>query len=331
MDSIGLTISNYSSSLSAINIEQKKQEKESGKTIYDGSKIDNLSLRNGKLVSFVNSDGDIVKVYLNDEVVESLESKFGSNNFADEDENNIVAKQDAETYLSGFWDLAKSNILSADSNNDGIIKKEEFLNLAISPSIGGAIDTKKKSFSVNIESSFAKINDGYIPVSGKKNIVNNLAAITVDEAFNALLKFDKDRNSSLAQGELTNEQELRNIYEHVESNDSIVMMEKYKIGSQTIIYEEYAPSRQALKSMADEQKAKLEQGTLNIKEEAQQAAKKLLASNGDESVLTAEEKEALGAELKAIQKRLETKDELSDVKDEVAEKITETRFLDTIG
>ena len=83
--------------------------------------------------------------------------------------------------------------------------------------------------------------------------------------------------------------------------------------------------------MADEQKAKLEQGTLNIKEEAQQAAKKLLASNGDESVLTAEEKEALGAELKAIQKRLETKDELQEVKDEVVAKVETTQFMDARG
>ena len=66
-------------------------------------------------------------------------------------------------------------------------------------------------------------------------------------------------------------------------------------------------------------------------EEAKRALQKLLSSNGDESVLSAEEKEALGAELKAIQKRIESTKELQEVKDEVVAKTEETRFLDTVG
>ena len=48
-------------------------------------------------------------------------------------------------------------------------------------------------------------------------------------------------------------------------------------------------------------------------------------------MLSAEEKEALGAELKAIQKRIESTKELQEVKDEVVAKTEETRFLDTVG
>ena len=61
------------------------------------------------------------------------------------------------------------------------------------------------------------------------------------------------------------------------------------------------------------------------------ATQKLLASNGNENLLTAEEREALGTELSIIKQSFKRKKELQEVKDEVVSKTEETRFLDTVG
>ena len=66
-------------------------------------------------------------------------------------------------------------------------------------------------------------------------------------------------------------------------------------------------------------------------EKAQKALQKLLAANGNESVLSMEEKKALGEELKAIKKQLESKDDLSSVKEEIKTKVENTQFIDVRG
>ena len=61
------------------------------------------------------------------------------------------------------------------------------------------------------------------------------------------------------------------------------------------------------------------------------AAQKLLASNGNENVLTPEEKEALGVELATIKNSFARKKELQEVKDEVVAKVETTQFMDVRG
>lgn len=74
-------LSNYNASNMAIKIESAKSGVETGNTAYDGSKIDNLSLQSGKLVLFVNKDGDNVRVYLNNTTLDRLQTKFGDKEF----------------------------------------------------------------------------------------------------------------------------------------------------------------------------------------------------------------------------------------------------------
>lgn len=310
-------LSNYSASNIAIKIESAKSGVETGNTAYDGSKIDNLSLQSGKLVSFVNKDGDNVRVYLNNMTLDRLQTKFGDKEFEAQDANTIKISGKAGEYLSGFWETAKSNILSADKNANGVVEGKELLNLAISPSVGGYIDLRRNSFSVNIESSFAKINDGYIPKDKKELIASQLGSMSVDEAFNYLLAYDKDANRDILAGELTSEKQLLGIYKHVSDNDSIVLMEEYKIGDRTIRYEEYGLSKKATEQIGIESKAKnslklLEQDKSEsaMDENTQKAIQKFKASNGDENALSATEKEALGARLATIKKGLEAQESL---------------------
>ncbi len=63
-------------------------------------------------------------------------------------------------------------------------------------------------------------------------------------------------------------------------------------------------------------------------EEIQKALQKLRASNGNENALTAEEKEALGAELASIKKQFEKEEDLSSIKQELKDKIESTQFID---
>lgn len=63
MNMITPTITGYNPSDTILATQGAPIKASTGNTEYDGSKIDNLSLQSGKLVSFTNQDGNNVKVY----------------------------------------------------------------------------------------------------------------------------------------------------------------------------------------------------------------------------------------------------------------------------
>ena len=334
------TIIGYNKSDIVLSTKTLAVKQQTGKTEYDGSKIDNLSLQNGKLVSFVNQDGNNVKVYIDNSTIEKLASKFGDNSFISADDNTLKASGKAEGYLASFWQVAQSNILVADKDKNGILEKQEILDVKLNPESGGDINLKQGTMSFSSGGMQSINENAFLTQKAKNSLADQFGVMSVDTLFSQLLQYDKNIDGSLSVGETISTDRLNNIYNEFANNQGLALYEEITIGGKTVVYKEFVPTAKDLQEAHKQELKKQEQDSLEKSDKkqktedndkTQQAAKKLLASNGDESVLTAEEKEALGAELKAIQKRLETKDELSDVKDEVAEKITETRFLDTIG
>ena len=334
------TIIGYNKSDIVLSTKTLAVKQQTGKTEYDGSKIDNLSLQNGKLVSFVNQDGNNVKVYIDNSTIEKLASKFGDNSFISADDNTLKASGKAEGYLASFWQVAQSNILVADKDKNGILEKQEILDVKLNPESGGDINLKQGTMSFSSGGMQSINENAFLTQKAKNSLADQFGVMSVDTLFSQLLQYDKNIDGSLSVGETISTDRLNNIYNEFANNQGLALYEEITIGGKTVVYKEFVPTAKDLQEVHKQELKKQEQDSLEKSDKkqktedndkTQQAAKKLLASNGDEGVLTTEEKEALSAELKATQKRLETKDELSDVKDEVAEKITETRFLDTIG
>ena len=334
------TIIGYNKSDIVLSTKTLAVKQQTGKTEYDGSKIDNLSLQNGKLVSFVNQDGNNVKVYIDNSTIEKLASKFGDNSFISADDNTLKASGKAEGYLASFWQVAQSNILVADKDKNGILEKQEILDVKLNPESGGDINLKQGTMSFSSGGMQSINENAFLTQKAKNSLADQFGVMSVDTLFSQLLQYDKNIDGSLSVGETISTDRLNNIYNEFANNQGLALYEEITIGGKTVVYKEFVPTAKDLQEAHKQELKKQEQDSLEKSDKkqktedndkTQQAAKKLLASNGDESVLTAEEKEALGAELKAIQKRLETKDELQEAKEEVVAKVETTQFMDVRG
>ena len=335
------TIIGYNPSDSVLLTRPTEQTKQpTGQTEYDGSKIDNLSLQSGKLISFASQDGNNVKVYIDNSILDKLNSKFGDDSFVSIDNNTLDATGRAGEYLSDFWEVARKNILIADEDRNGVLEKNEILNAKVSPEVGGDINIRQGTMSFSFD-GFKSIKDNvFLSEDAKNTIIGHFEPTTVDILFNQLLKYDDNSDGNLNIGELISKDKLNRIYGEFAYSDNLASYEEIQIGKKTVVYKEYMPSAESIKELHKQKLAKQDQNNLQEQDEKekpeekatiQSVTQKLLSSNGDESVLSTEEKEALGAELKAIQKRIESTKELQEVKDEVVSKTEETRFLDTVG
>ncbi len=149
INTITPTITGYNPSDTILSTQASAVKASTGNAEYDGSKIDNLSLQSGKLVSFTNQDGNNVKVYIDNSTLDKLSSKFGSDSFASTDNNTLSASGKAQEYLAGFWKVAQSNILSADKDKNGVIEGSEVVDVMVNPDSVGDINVlyKKMIFS----------------------------------------------------------------------------------------------------------------------------------------------------------------------------------------
>ena len=301
----------------AVNTKTKQQleEEESIGQTSDTSKTSNTQKANDKTISpndneqtviFADpTNGNLVKLNLSNKNIEKLKSHFSNEDFYERKDKTLRLNGEAEAYVSGwFGDIAyKREFLKADADNDGKLSEGEYQNT----------------------------RNGYLTIGEAKGIGNKVLSVTETvtetyttphtkrpeqgESVEAMLDFtlNADKNQD---GQLSNMEYLESIggyrnllidnaRKHLE-NDPTLGKDYFSGGAQT--------------------DADLELLALQMR-----ATQKLLASNGNENLLTAEEREALGTELSIIKQSFKRKKELQEVKDEVVSKTEETRFLDTVG
>ena len=295
--------------------KQQLEEEESIGQTSDTSKTSNTQKPNDKTISpndneqtviFADpTNGNLVKLNLSNKNIEKLKSHFSNEDFYERKDKTLRLNGEAEAYVSGwFGDIAyKREFLKADADNDGKLSEGEYQNT----------------------------RNGYLTIGEAKGIGNKVLSVTetvtetyttphtkrpeqgesVESMLDFTLNTDKNQDGQLSDMEYLESIGgyknllIDNARKHLE-NDPTLGKDYFSGGAQT--------------------DADLELLALQMR-----ATQKLLASNGNENILTAEEREALGTELSIIKQSFKRKKELQEVKDEVVSKTEETRFLDTVG
>ena len=298
--------------------KQQLEEEESIGQTSDTSKTSNTQKPNDKTISpndneqtviFADpTNGNLVKLNLSNKNIEKLKSHFSNEDFYERKDKTLRLNGEAEAYVSGwFGDIAyKREFLKADADNDGKLSEGEYQNT----------------------------RNGYLTIGEAKGIGNKVLSVTETvtetyttphtkrpeqgESVEAMLDFtlNADKNQD---GQLSNMEYLESIggYRNLLIDNARKHLDN--------INQDDSPFAD---KTAETIKLLLEKSN---NKEAQRATQKLLASNGNENLLTAEEREALGTELSIIKQSFKRKKELQEVKDEVVSKTEETRFLDTVG
>lgn len=309
--------------------KQQLEAEESVGQSSDVSKASDSSKTEDKTVSPNDSEqtilfadptnGNLVKIDLSKENIEKLKKHFtDENNFYERADGSIRLNGKAEAYVSGwFGDIAyKREFLKADADGDGKLSDDEYQNTRNEFSgEGEAHGTGKNVISVK-----ETITEQYVKVdSDKSRFVkyhqSDKKSKDIDDELNKTLKMDSNIDGTI---------DLQEVYSYGGQNHTKVIL-----SHATKALGNIDPGQNPFADKTSETLKLLLEKINN--EEAQKALQKLRAANGNESVLTAEEKEALGTELKAIKKQLESKDELNSVKDELKMKIENTQFIDVRG
>ena len=307
----------YTSMKVTVNTKTKQQleEEESIGQTSDTSKTSNTQKPNDKTISpndneqtviFADpTNGNLVKLNLSNKNIEKLKSHFSNEDFYERKDKTLRLNGEAEAYVSGwFGDIAyKREFLKADADNDGKLSEGEYQNTRNGYSgVGEAKGIGNKVLSVT-----ETVTETYTTPHTKRPEQGESVEAMLDFTLNA----DKNQDGQLSNMEyLESIGGYRNLLidnarKHLE-NDPTLGKDYFSGGAQT--------------------DADLELLALQMR-----ATQKLLASNGNENILTAEEREALGTELSIIKQSFKRKKELQEVKDEVVSKTEETRFLDTVG
>ncbi len=297
MNTITPTITGYNPSDTILTTESTKAKQATGNTEYDGSKIDNLSLQSGKLVSFTNQDGNNVKVYIDNSILDKLSSKFGNDSFTSTDSNTLNASGKAQEYLAGFWKVAQTNILSADKDGNGIIEGSEVLDVKTNVGEDGSINTATNTMNVSISGLRSINEDGGLSQQAKNSIAGQIGPMSIDTIFNQLLNYDKNSDGKLNTGELISQDKLNSIYnKFANSNDGLALEAEVKIGDRTVTYEEYMPSakqvqeseknkrtKQTQETLTDDDKQKIEEKKTEEVKKSQEVQAKQQTDNIDNS------------------------------------------------
>ena len=243
---------------------------------------------------------------LSNKNIEKLKSHFSNEDFYERKDKTLRLNGEAEAYVSGwFGDIAyKREFLEADTDNDGKLSEGEYQDTRNGYSgVGEAKGIGNKVLSVT-----ETVTETYTVPNTRRPKESE----SIESELNFNLEANEDFDSNLTNKEIMIGMGLdyrslfiQNARKHLE-NDPTLGKDYFSGGAQT--------------------DADLELLALQMR-----ATQKLLASNGNENILTAEEREALGTELSIIKQSFKRKKELQEVKDEVVAKTEETRFLDTVG
>ena len=310
--------------------KQQLEEEESIGQTSDTSKTSNTQKPNDKTISpndneqtviFADpTNGNLVKLNLSNKNIEKLKSHFSNEDFYERKDKTLRLNGEAEAYVSGwFGDIAyKREFLKADTDNDGKLSEGEYREtrngfLGVGEDLLNFANGK-----INIVASTESIEKTYVRTAEEKSrkgtvrYNDDYKADSIESELNTTIRIDADVGSTIT---------LDEAYKASSKNAglSVSQVVTRHIG-------EYYGKNEANSSNTTQTDADLELLALQMR-----ATQKLLASNGNENLLTAEEREALGTELSIIKQSFKRKKELQDVKDEVVSKTEETRFLDTVG
>ena len=289
MNTITPTIIGYNPSDTILTTESTKAKQATGNTEYDGSKIDNLSLQSGKLVSFTNQDGNNVKVYIDNSILDKLSSKFGNDSFTSTDNNTLTASGKAQEYLAGFWKVAQSNILSADKDKNGVIEGSEVLDVKVNPESGGDINVRNKTMNFSSD-GFQSMNDNvFLSQDAKNSLAEQFGSTSVDALFNQLLKYDKNSDGNIGVGETVSINSMNNIYNEFANNENLALYEEITIGNKSIVYKEYMPSAKAVQESEKNKRTKQAQDALTGDDKQKTEDKKIEETKATQETKTKEQ------------------------------------------
>ncbi len=227
-------------------------------------------------------NNSLVKLNLSSENIDKLQKHFSSDNFYKEDDGSIRLNGDANSFVSGwFGDIAyKREFLSADANKDGKLSDSEYGNTKngyTSTGYAQGIGNTVLSLTENIDETYTKVHT---------KLSDSFSSI--ESAVNFTLKSDSDFNNKItvkedieASGKNYRKTIIDNARKHLENTTSTTpAVSNWLVDWDTIFKEQ--PS-----------------------EEQAKALQKLKSANGDESVLSDDEKKAIQDQLSAIKKELE--------------------------
>ncbi len=289
INTITPTITGYNPSDTILSTQASAVKASTGNAEYDGSKIDNLSLQSGKLVSFTNQDGNNVKVYIDNSTLDKLSSKFGSDSFASTDNNTLSASGKAQEYLAGFWKVAQSNILSADKDKNGVIEGSEVLDVKVNPESGGDINVRNKTMNFSSD-GFQSMNDNvFLSQDAKNSLAEQFGSTSVDALFNQLLKYDKNSDGNIGVGETVSINSMNNIYNEFANNENLALYEEITIGNKSIVYKEYMPSAKAVQESEKNKRTKQAQDALTGDDKQKTEDKKIEETKATQETKTKEQ------------------------------------------
>lgn len=256
---------------------------------------------NSITTTFVDpTNGKMVAVSLNNEVVSKLEEYFGKSDVYKSDDGTITLDNKAESYVSAwFADIAyKREFISADANNDGKLSQEEYNQTKNTFSADVKVTvTKADNIKVDVEESVGtsyinpKEDDKYTSLYRSSHRAKSL-----DDELNMTLSIDKNFDSKidLAEAYSTNE----NV-----SKDELLLAHVNSLNIEDVVRSKANTSNQAdnidLSVSFSDILSLLISLLLNSDEEkVKEALKKLKENDGDISALDLMEKQIIEEVLK---------------------------------
>jgi hypothetical protein len=318
---------------SAMNVEshvQTKQQLEAEANIGQLSDVSKTSgiketavapNSNEKTVVFADPvNGNLVKLNLSNENIDKLKKHFGGeDNFYERKDGTLRLNGDAEAYVSGwFGDIAyKREFLKADADGNGKLNNEEYQNTKNDfIGQGEAHGAGKNIISIKEEITEQYVSVGTNVASLIKYHQTGKQSVSIEEELNKTLKADSNKDGNL---------NLKEAYSvsGKEYSEIISTHAKQVINKHNTMYGE---RENPFKDKSLEELGYYIEKTDS--KEAQKALEKLKAANGDESVLNADEREALEVE---ISKMKEQQADLNSVKEGIKISVEATRFIDVKG
>lgn len=256
---------------------------------------------------------ELVSSSLSAENMRLLKEHFGQTDFSEKGDS-IILDGRAERFVSGWYgDIAYNRgFLEADSDGDGLLSKTEYTNTKNSFDVKkiADIDTNKGSLQISNE-----ISSNYISSfdAGDEQPHN------ISDELNSTISIDKNLDGSLELKEILGkigggsaESFVLNEFKLAASKSQMAKTSLNKIG----FFNDTIVNYSINKFLSKKKTAKNDDGN-DEQPDIQSIIKKLIASNGNDSVLSVEEKRvmerAIGAIKAQVRQQLE-KEQLIDIK-----------------
>lgn len=250
--------------------------------------------------------GKNVSVDLNADNMERLKTQFSEDNFVQKN-NKTYLVGEVEKYVSGWYgDIAYNReFLKADSNEDGQLSTGEYKNTKNMFAQKGEIDIYMNKGEISIQQT---LTNSYL--SSNDELSSNENSKNLNDELNDTIKIDSNSDGKFMLNEYyknlgngsAQEAAIKEFQDLIQENlliqkavNTTLNMKKSDIINTSVA--NFIPKK---KKKDKEESEELTQ--------AQQAMQKLIASNGNESVLSAEEKQAIQGEIHAIKKEIDEKD-----------------------